>query len=604
VKRALQRFVPGIAAAVLALAPAPAMAADAIVTRAADLRAERYVDAPAIRRVDEGARVDILNIEAGWVQIRVDGATGWVRATSLSGEGAAAAPLARLDTGRAAPNNIVVAAGIRGIPKASRLALIVGVEGAGSQGAVSAHWAGVADDVESARLVAQALGFPADNVEIVQGKDATLRGVEDAFDRLVQRTQAGDQVFIYFSGPGALVRSEPPSDSCSGAWVTADAKSLSARQLTARLRPLFNKAGKILVLSDAAYAASGAEAQAAPDLTRKFLPSVDSPGCAAPPGNPVMPLVDVANRAGAPEANLVLVQSAAGPLQGLDQAHAGGLFTQLWVDCLLGDATDTDGSGAVSIVETAACVNRQRIALRSVAVAGGQGALATVSGNAGFSPVSTAPGVHAAAAGASAAAASAATPSRVNPVAGADGANPIDSSPRAALDDVLAQRDGRVRVELAATPATLQVGKDFLDLRLTSSSDGYVYLILLGSDERSFYLLFPNALDRDNHVAAGETLRLPRARWQVQAQGPPGRDVVVAVVAESERDLTTLDGKAGPFSTALTDLEGRARLQWLLGRSSAADAERCRLAGKKRNLAAVKSCSDAFGAARVEVVEQ
>ena len=74
--------------------------------------------------------------------------------------------------------------------------------------------------------------------------------------------------------------------------------------------------------------------------------------------------------------------------------------------------------------------------------------------------------------------------------------------------------------------------------------------------------------------------------------------------AESQRDLTTLDGKAGPFSTALTDLEGRARLQWLLSRSSAADAERCRLAGKKRNLAAVKSCSDAFGAARVEVVEK
>ena len=260
--------------------------------------------------------------------------------------------------------------------------------------------------------MAQALGFPADNVEIIQGNDATLHGVEDALDRLVQRTQAGDQVFIYFSGPGALVRSEPPADSCSGAWVTADANSLSARQLTARLGPLFNKAGKILVLSDTAYAASGAEAQATPDLTRKFLPSANSPGCATPPGNPVMPLVDAANQAGAPAANLVLVQSAAGPLQGLDQARAGGLFTQLWADCLLGDATDTDGSGAVSIAETAACVNRQRIALRSVAVTAGQGALATVSGNAGFTPVSTAAGAHAAVAGASAAAASAATPSR------------------------------------------------------------------------------------------------------------------------------------------------------------------------------------------------
>jgi hypothetical protein len=148
------------------------------------------------------------------------------------------------------------------------------------------------------------------------------------------------------------------------------------------------------------------------------------------------------------------------------------------------------------------------------------------------------------------------------------------------------------------------VGKDFLNLALTSGSDGFVYLILLGSDAKSFYLLFPNALDRDNRIAAGQTLVLPRAQWRVQAQGPPGHDIVLAVVAESERDLSALGARAGPFSAALTDVEGRARLQWLLGHSSAADTENCRLAGKQRNLAVVRSCSDAFGAARAEVVEQ
>jgi hypothetical protein len=602
VKRARPRLARGIAAALVQiLTLAPAVAADAIVTRAADLRADRYVDAATIRRVDEGARVDILHIEAGWVQIRIDGATGWVRATSLSGEGAVAAPLSRLESGRAASNNIVVAAGIRRISKASRLALIVGVEVAASPGATPGLWVGVADDVESARLVALAMGVPVDNVEIVQGKDATLRGIQDAIDRLVQRTQAGDQVLVYFSGPGALVRAEAPADTCSGAWVTADGKSLPARQLAVRLGPLFDKAGKVLVLSDVAYVAAGAPMRTAEGFTRKLLPSATSPGCAAPPGNPTMPLVDAAYQAGAPLSNLVQVQSAAGPLQGLDQARAGGLFTQLWVDCLLGDATDSDGSGAVSVAETAACVNRHTVALGTVAVAAQGDVLATVSGNAGFSPVPTAPIVSAAA---GVPAPSAGMPTRADAVSSAKGGGSGGQSPRTALDDVMAQRDGHIRIELTAAPATLQVGKDFLDLRLTSSRDGYVYLIMLGSDEKSFYLLFPNALDRDNHVAAGETLQLPRAQWRVQAQGPPGRDIVVAVVAESERDLTSLAGKAGPFSTLLTVPEGRARLQWLLGRSSIAEADSCRLAGSKRNLAVLKSCSDAFGAARVEVVEQ
>ena len=49
---------------------------------------------------------------------------------------------------------------------------------------------------------------------------------------------------------------------------------------------------------------------------------------------------------------------------------------------------------------------------------------------------------------------------------------------------------------------------------------------------------------------------------------------------------------------------GRAQLQWLLGRSSEADTERCLAAGSKRNLAVIKVCSDAFGAARVDVMER
>ncbi|NDP42253.1 MAG: DUF4384 domain-containing protein [Aromatoleum sp.] len=584
------------ATACIALWAAAATGADTMMTRAADLRADRYVDSAAIRRIDIGTRVELLKTDAGWVQLRVDGATGWVRATSLAGDSAAVASLARLESGRGASNNIVVAAGIRRIPKASRLALIIGVESAGGEGQPPQRWPGVAHDIESARLMAQRMGIPEDNVEIVRGSDAGLRGIEDALDRLAQRVQPGDQVLVYFSGPGTLSLSEPPSAACGGAWVSTDGRSLSAGALAARLKPLFTNADKVMVVSDAAYSAPAAGGRPTPNPAKKFLPIAAASSCVPPVEGAAMPLVDAAYRAGAPTSNLVHVQSAVGALQGLDQALAGGIFTQTFADCLMGDATDADRSGSITVAELAACTNRRGIVPGAGTAGAKPEAVAMVTGNAGFSPT---PGVTG----------TVATPASGDLNAGAtppaSGTSAIAQSPRAALDDVLAQRDGRVRVELTATPSTLQIGKDFLDLRLTSSHAGVVYVILLGSDEKSFYLLFPNDLDRNNRIAAGETLQLPRLHWRVQSQGPPGRNVVLAVVAESERDLKPLDGnKSGPFSTLLTDTQGRAQLQWLLGRSSEADTERCLAAGSKRNLAAIRVCSDAFGAARVDVMER
>ena len=106
-------------------------------------------------------------------------------------------------------------------------------------------------------------------------------------------------------------------------------------------------------------------------------------------------------------------------------------------------------------------------------------------------------------------------------------------------------------------------------------------------------------------IAAGEEMRLPRPQWSVQSEGPPGVNVIVAVVAESPRDLRPLQGrKAGPFMDVLADLQGRASLQWLLGRSASADAERCTAGGGRRNLQVVPTCSDAYGAAQVEVAER
>ncbi len=551
-----------------------ASAADVVLGRPADLRADRYSDAPTLTQLPAGAHAELIATEAGWVQVRVGAQTGWLRATGLGGDAANVAALSQLETGRRASGNIVVAAGIRRIPKASKHALIIGVDAVTFDRAATSRWGGVQDDVESARMIAAQLGVPVDNVDVVSGMQATRVGIEQAFDRLNAQMQPGDEVLLYFSGPGARTVDD---GSCASAWVTRDAATLTAATIVGRLRPSLISAGKVIVISDAAY---GGDAVVPVGMTRlaATLPSARACKGAAQPS--VMPIVDAATAIGALAQNLVHVQPSPGPMQGLQQAPGGGLFTQSLTDCLLGDATDLDGSASISMSELAACAQRGRFGLHRADV----GPLVSVTGNEGYSPI-------------------------VGVVVPRDASAPSSAvaatSAKAALEDLFGQRDGRIEVGLTATPSSLQVGRDALGLTVASNRPGYVYLVLLGSDGSSFYLLFPNDLDRDNRIAAGETLRLPRPNWRVQAQGPPGHDTVLAIVAESERDLAALaTHKEGPFSTALTDAQGKAQLQWLLGRSGRAASAACVDGGARRNLAAVQVCSDAFGAAVIDIVER
>lgn len=99
---------------------------------------------------------------------------------------------------------------------------------------------------------------------------------------------------------------------------------------------------------------------------------------------------------------------------------------------------------------------------------------------------------------------------------------------------------------------------------MKSSHPGYVYLIMLGSDAKSFYVLFPNGLDRNNRIAAQQALKIPRPDWQLKAQGPAGTNHLLVVVADGERDLRALTASpptaAAPFTFSLNNLPGRSAL--------------------------------------------
>ena len=163
------------------------------------------------------------------------------------------------------------------------------------------------------------------------------------------------------------------------------------------------------------------------------------------------------------------------------------------------------------------------------------------------------------------------------------------------------QRDAKRQVQVSMGKAPLRIGKDALDLTVQSDRDGYVYIALAGSDNQAVYMLFPNALDGNNQIKAGQKLVLPRPNWRVTAGGPVGTDHVMVMVSDAPRDLSALAAnKAGPFVSSLNDAQGRAQLGALLSSARQADTAQCQNAATR---AQNSVCSDAYGAAMVAVEE-
>ena len=122
-------------------------------------------------------------------------------------------------------------------------------------------------------------------------------------------------------------------------------------------------------------------------------------------------------------------------------------------------------------------------------------------------------------------------------------------NPNAALDQVVAGASADRAVTVAAEKASVVIGKDRFNFTVHATKAGYLYVQMVGSDSNNFYLLFPNAVDKNNRIAAGETLKLPRKGWRMDVGGPAGTDRFVAIVSDVPRDFGSAGLVAGdPFS--------------------------------------------------------
>lgn len=407
----------------------------------------------------------------------------------------------------------------------------------------NANLPGIDLDAKRARQIAIAMGIPAANIIEKKNQQLTLKGMSDAIAEVTNRIKAGDKVIVYYSGHGFQnTNTVVGGKKCSEGLVAQDMKGYVDSQLEVDLARLGAKASQVVMLNDSCFS-GGASEKRLPGSGRKLVKkswgsllergvaaltpgsaSAVSPGSAATSsadyrcGDAVNKSVlaktfEVVQRQGAN----VLYVAAARDNEVSYASPEGSLATEAWAACLADPTTDTDRSGSISGEELRVCAQRH------------------VDGNG----------------------------QQVNQHISLTGSPqlsisfaPVDARPAAAalsapnvLRDLSAGSDKSYVVKLLPAKSTVRIGQDFLEFSVETNREGYLYVFQVGSDGKTFNLLFPNKVDTDNKVAAG-TQHLPRASWALRSAGPAGTNNLMALVSSTPKDFNSQMDGSGTFASA------------------------------------------------------
>lgn len=372
---------------------------------------------------------------------------------------------------------------------------------------------GIDTDAQLAAKIATSMGVPKENLTKVTNSQLHIDGVRGALQRMEQKIGRGDNLFIYYSGHGGQ-HTLGTDGTCSEGMITFDMKTFDDAAIENSLSRLANKAGQVVMMNDSCF--SGGQASKGPstrslDRVPKNWNTSGTPTYQC--GNAInmkltRNLVPVATGLGA---NFLYI-AAATEREVAFATRNGSSATVAWASCLQNTA-DRDTSGTLTGRELQTCaqnwINRNRF-----------NQTITLIGNDNLPLVflereSTKP------------------------------------SPVKALETLQQLSSPTVKVSLVSSSDTLQIRKDFLDLTINSNIDGYLYLFHVGSDQKTFDLLFPNSRDTNNLLEAGEH-RLPRPSWGIQAGGPAGESHLMAIVSETPKDFSGFMQLLGesPFRSA------------------------------------------------------
>ena len=514
-------------------------------------------------------------------------------------------------------------------------ALIVGV-GQYSKTSGAEPLLGVAKDMDTSRRMALAMGVPSQQIVELRDTNATKQNILAALDSLRQKVGAGEKVFIYFSGHGTSYSTKNGCEQgfipyTKGRYTQDDL--ISEAEIAGYTSKISQVADKAVVMVDACFSGGVVASRTrsisqAASVRAKFVAPASDKCDVAVNQTVTRSFAPAMQRFGVPQENFVQISAANYNEVSWDNEQLGGLATHSIGQCLLGDAKDINKSGAITLEEIRLCAQGKLNALMAPHKAAGMlpstiqmrgtrnlivvqdppkpVVLAAVNLPPPASipvaspavppsaPVAVAPPPKppAVVVPPSPVLASPATPVITQPtpvpppvvqpsapaltpplVAQVPAETPVEqlAASAATLEDIYAQRNGRLKVEVTA-PKSLVIGKDPFAFSVRSNTNGYLYAVMLGSDGKSFYLLYPNKLDQDNQIKANVTYKFPKpGLWSIKAAGPEGTNRVLFVVSQSPRDpkIFALDevSGGGPFAFSLAEMTARKRLvDFFLGR--------------------------------------
>lgn len=585
-----------------------AMAQSSTLTRATELRSDKLGSASVVSELAVGSPVQVVSLEGGWAQVQAAGKSGWVRASSLA-LNAGASSASSMSAGRDAKGNVALTLGVRSLggkpleERSNRHALIIGIGKYGEASIPSLPGAKI--DRESATQMAQAMQVPISNISYLQDEQATGDGIRKALNALNSRVAQGDRVFIHYSGHGTRYM-DPSAGGCVEALLAYEGTTnatITNKEMASLLSPITNKTDKLFVMYDACHS-GGIISNASTVRTRGIINGNDtgalrpkfaaiSEECGRPVNVKTRNLLVEAVAQNALPQDIVHISSSRNDEVSFDDEEKGGLATEFMRDCMLREAKDTDKSGSISIDEIKQCA-QGKINDRMKNDPLYKPHNISLTGNSDFVPAwFNQPTIVATTTNTAINAASQATTSVASTA--------VTLTGEQALKRMFDQRDGKRKIEVTAAKSQLKIGQDTLDFSVKSDRAGYLYVAMAGSDNKSLYVLFPNDLDKNNRITAGQTVSLPRPNWKVRSNGPEGSNQLLVFVTDGPRDLSSLSkNKAGPFTVSLNNPDGRAELGALMSQSVIGGNAACSAASTR---ASNPHCSDAFGAVMLRIDE-
>jgi pyruvate/2-oxoglutarate dehydrogenase complex dihydrolipoamide acyltransferase (E2) component len=424
---------------------------------------------------------------------------------------------------------------------------------------------GIDLDAANARKIAKLMGVPDGNITEISNAALTPRGVSGALAGLQTRIKEGDKAFIYYSGHGTQGDGVGGTSArCTEAMAVRDGIFIDS-DLEAALTRLGNKASQVVMMNDSCFSGGAATRSLAPTIegaVPKFLPAkantavttAYSCGSAENASRMTRSLGALEKDPRGPQ---VLYVAASTDAQVSFATARGSLATLVWTACLGASNTDANGSGSINGEELRACSQAilDKANARQTIMLQGNTKLPLTFTSQATTAVATAP-LPPAAPPAPAPAQATAAPAPTPAPAPAPAPAPTPAAPATAavnaaqaLQDLSAAADRSYQVRITTARDSMRIGQDLLDFSVSTNREGYLYILQVGSDGKTFNLLFPNKLDSNNFVPVG-VHRFPRAAWRVRSAGPAGNSYMLAIVSPEKKDIGRDMDASSVFSNA------------------------------------------------------